>query len=310
VGGRKHLQAAAEREWARGHDGPFRGGTEGLRPEPEPEPGAPQPQPQRALTTETSPLSVVRRLFVRPPSSSSTRSLGDAGELEVLGQAALASLYTRGYCVVDGALEPAIAHCAGAEALVKEQHESGGFADAGLAGQDARVRDDRTVFLHPERGAVGSPLLVAATELMAAVHRDVATAVRLRYGASRPELQLATYSSSGARYARHRDGFPMGGGEEEEVSFKLTGQGPMWRRVTAILYLNGPWAEANGGSLRLYRPREFAKDEEEEEEEEENEEWEDVAPEGGRLVIFMAGAVEHEVLPTFAPRIALTAWFS
>ena len=34
----------------------------------------------------------------------------------------------------------------------------------------------------------------------------------------------------------------------------------------------------------------------------------DVAPLAGRLVLFLAGAVEHAVLPCQAERIALTAW--
>jgi SM-20-related protein len=34
----------------------------------------------------------------------------------------------------------------------------------------------------------------------------------------------------------------------------------------------------------------------------------DVAPLGGRLVLFLAGAVEHAVLPCSAERLALTAW--
>ncbi|CAL8460864.1 g395 [Coccomyxa elongata] len=34
----------------------------------------------------------------------------------------------------------------------------------------------------------------------------------------------------------------------------------------------------------------------------------DVAPVGGRLVLFLSGAVEHAVLPNLAQRIALTAW--
>lgn len=255
----------------------------------------------RAMSA-TSPLSVVRGLFTQPLRTAAAATAG--GELEVLSRTALDALYTRGYCVLDAALSPALAHCAGAEALAKERQQDGGFADAGLPGQDARVRDDRTVFLHPERGPVGSPLLVKSAALLAAVHRDIASVLRLRYGASRPELQLAVYRGSGARYERHRDGFPTGGGEEEELSFKLTGQGPMWRRVTAILYLNRPWTAANGGSLRLYRPCEP------EAEGDQVEAWEDVAPEGGRLVVFMAGAVEHEVMPAFAERVALTAWFS
>ena len=38
--------------------------------------------------------------------------------------------------------------------------------------------------------------------------------------------------------------------------------------------------------------------------------WRLQVPEGGRLVVFLAGVVEHEVMPAYAPRVALTAWFS
>ena len=87
----------------------------------------------------------------------------------------------------------------------------------------------------------------------------------------------------------------------------------MWRRVTSILYLNEqPWPLTQGGALRVYRPRSdgagVAGSAEQHQEGEGG--WVDVAPEGGRLVVFMAGAVEHEVLPAYAPRVALTAWFS
>lgn len=34
----------------------------------------------------------------------------------------------------------------------------------------------------------------------------------------------------------------------------------------------------------------------------------DVVPVAGRLVLFLSGAVEHAVLPSFAERIAVTCW--
>ena len=34
-----------------------------------------------------------------------------------------------------------------------------------------------------------------------------------------------------------------------------------------------------------------------------------VAPRAGRLVLFLSGAVDHAVLPCYAHRVALTAWF-
>ena len=64
---------------------------------------------------------------------------------------------------------------------------------------------------------------------------------------------------------------------------------------------------AGPGSIDGSQDAELAEAEQEAEQEEE---WQDVLPEGGRLVVFLAGAVEHEVLPAYAPRVALTAWFS
>jgi SM-20-related protein len=96
-------------------------------------------------------------------------------------------------------------------------------------------------------------------------------------GLGRFDLQLAWYPGDGALYARHVDAFP----------------GQSNRRVTAIYYLNPDWVPAHGGLLRLY-------------------------PEGGpveveptldRLVVFLSERIEHEVLPSHAPRLALTAWF-
>jgi hypothetical protein len=287
------------------------------------------------------PLAIVRRLFHRrpvpPPAASSPKPEEDEEPLTVLSPEHLSALYEDGFCVVDSALDPATAVAAGLEALDRESSTTGGFMQAGLAGHDAKVRDDRTLFLHPEQcqgdasgdqeaaakaaaAAAGAAALDRAVAVMGAVHRDVASAIRLKHGASRPELQLAVYRGApptprgttpgqGARYERHRDGFPSAGDEEDEAA----AEGPMWRRVTSILYLNEqPWPLTQGGALRVYRPRSddagVAGSVEQHQEGEGG--WVDVAPEGGRLVVFMAGAVEHEVLPAYAPRVALTAWFS
>lgn len=34
----------------------------------------------------------------------------------------------------------------------------------------------------------------------------------------------------------------------------------------------------------------------------------DVGPVSGRLVVFLSGAIDHAVLPSHQPRVALTAW--
>jgi SM-20-related protein len=98
-------------------------------------------------------------------------------------------------------------------------------------------------------------------------------------GLRRREIQVARYPGDGARYARHRDTFRDAAGPQ--------------RRVTAIVYLNAGWIPAHGGLLRLYLPGGPL----------------DVAPRLDRLVVFLSERVEHEVLPAYAPRWAVTAWF-
>ena len=68
------------------------------------------------------------------------------------------------------------------------------------------------------------------------------------------------------------------------------------RKLTAILYLNEDWdASRDGGCLRAYLPGRDG-------------EYRDIEPKGGRLLLFDSTAVEHEVLPTFRTRMALTLW--
>lgn len=90
------------------------------------------------------------------------------------------------------------------------------------------------------------------------------------------DLQLARYQP-GAKYVRHRDAFP---GDDN-------------RRITAIVYLNSTWQPAHGGQLRMHL-----------------EPIVDIEPRMDRLVVFRSELVEHEVLPAFAERWALTAWYS
>lgn len=95
-------------------------------------------------------------------------------------------------------------------------------------------------------------------------------------GLRRFELQLACYPGGGTGYQRHFDAFA---GRES-------------RRVTAIVYLNPAWTIADGGQLRLHGDPAI-----------------DLAPLLGRLVVFRSATLEHEVLPTWAPRLAITAWY-
>jgi [Skp1-protein]-hydroxyproline N-acetylglucosaminyltransferase len=70
------------------------------------------------------------------------------------------------------------------------------------------------------------------------------------------------------------------------------------RKLTAILYLNH---EPIGGELRVYNPILGSG---------QTNSYVDIKPAYGRLVIFRSESVEHEVLPSFSPRIAITIWAS
>lgn len=95
-------------------------------------------------------------------------------------------------------------------------------------------------------------------------------------GLQRFEVQLAHYAGRGEGYARHRDAF----------------DGPESRRLTAIVYLNVAWKHSHGGQLRLHGRSPV-----------------DIAPTLGRLVVFRSARVEHEVLASWASRLAATAWY-
>lgn len=68
------------------------------------------------------------------------------------------------------------------------------------------------------------------------------------------------------------------------------------REVTAIVYLNTGWgsAQQHGGYLRIHPPHGGPPT--------------DVAPVAGRLVLFQSRSVEHEVLPAWRTRWAVSAW--
>lgn len=97
-------------------------------------------------------------------------------------------------------------------------------------------------------------------------------------GLKRFDTQIALYSGDGAQYDRHRDAF----------------HGKSSRTLTAIYYPNIHWEPAHGGQLRVF----FSEDN-----------VEDIDPVADRLVVFLSEILDHQVLPTFAPRAALTAWF-
>ncbi|KAJ3307906.1 Egl nine 3 [Blyttiomyces sp. JEL0837] len=93
-------------------------------------------------------------------------------------------------------------------------------------------------------------------------------------------VQIGFYNKHGARYVKHRDCSPA----------------IPDRRITMILYLNEEWTKENGGELRLYPTNNMELSSI------------DIAPLSNRLLIFCS-ELEHEVLPSYSDRYALTMWF-
>jgi len=102
---------------------------------------------------------------------------------------------------------------------------------------------------------------------------------RLFLGLFEFEAHLGLYPPD-AFYVRHFDSF----------------RGAANRMVSLVLYLNPHWRSDDGGELVLYAPGggvEAAR----------------VEPRAGTLVLFMSEEIEHEVLPTRAPRASVAGWF-
>jgi SM-20-related protein len=137
---------------------------------------------------------------------------------------------------------------------------------------DPETRGDAIAWLAPgTAGPAVAGLFAAFGALREALNREA------YLGLARTEFQLARYPGGGAGYRRHRDAFP----------------GRSNRRVTALYYLNPAWRPEDGGQLRCHLDGGPL----------------DMAPVADRLVCFLSERVEHEVLPAFAPRLAVTAWF-
>lgn len=95
---------------------------------------------------------------------------------------------------------------------------------------------------------------------------------------SRSDAMLAVYPGNGSRFQAHVDNTSQDG-----------------RKLTVLTYLNLDWTPCCGGQLRLHFDRCPCKD---------------IFPIAGRLVLFYADQVKHEVRPTWnKARIAITVWY-
>lgn len=134
------------------------------------------------------------------------------------------------------------------------------------------TRNDRITWLDPENCSNNLQSVFEAFQALRLCLNET-----FYLGLQSFEVQLACYPGGGSRYARHLDAFP----------------GSVNRKVTSICYLNPEWRPEHGGMLRLYI----------------GDGVRDVEPRLDRLVVFLSDQVEHEVMPTFALRRAITAWY-
>ena len=93
----------------------------------------------------------------------------------------------------------------------------------------------------------------------------------------RSDAMLTVYPGEGARFANHVDNTTADG-----------------RRLTCVMYLNPGWTVEEGGAIRVQCY---------------SGERRDVYPLAGRLALFYSAEIQHEVLPTFGNRHAMTYWY-
>ncbi|OZJ02015.1 hypothetical protein BZG36_05202 [Bifiguratus adelaidae] len=265
------------------------------------------------LDSQEEALVIAQGLF----KEHSTGSLG-----ELLSDKHAQELYTRGWTVLDHGIDTGLVSGAfdSAMQLVKDnQLKPASELKMSEEGdedpyRDRKARDDLTVWLHPQ-GTASSSAVSASTGnvqslvdvLAGPLYNDISSIIHLSASPTSTEYQLAYYPPTNARYERHRDALPTNDPSDTDQ-----------RRVTCIAYLNQEWQAGMGGELVLYQKQsEFKVNDAPPDVEYIPPEAGDsqslgkfvVPPLGGRMVIFLSGVMDHEVLPSKGERFAITAWY-
>jgi len=157
------------------------------------------------------------------------------------------------------------------------QHQQAALTPAGVGRQgdfqrNQDIRGDAIQWLEPGDPAV-TEFLCWMDKLRLAINQ------RLFLGLFDYESHYAVYAP-GAFYQKHRDAF----------------RGKPGRKLSTVLYLNPGWDLMAGGELVLY-------------DEAGVDELIRIAPECGRLVIFLSEDFPHEVLPARQLRQSIAGWF-
>lgn len=205
---------------------------------------------------------------------------------EALLDTIAAALVEPGYILLQQALPPQLL------AQLLEYCNQCEFRPAGIGRQanfqlQASVRSDQIHWLVGEEGEeVEEGAAQYATRDFLDWMEAVRTGInrRLFLGLSDYESHFASYEA-GAFYQKHRDAFS---GQARS--------GQAERLVSTVLYLNEAWQQDDGGELVLYA-------------EDGLEVLQTIAPEFGRLVIFLSEKFPHEVLPARRERKSIAGWF-
>lgn len=183
------------------------------------------------------------------------------------------ALADNGFIILDAPLPEAITQ--GLLGLIAKREAN--FKRAGIGRNndyqlDNSVRGDAIQWLEPGEPAIDG-FLTEMDQLRLAMNE------RLFLGLFDYEAHFASYAP-GAFYKKHRDAF----------------RGNPGRKLSSVFYLNPQWNLAAGGELVLYDEageRELVR----------------VAPECGRLILFLSEDFPHEVLPATRARHSIAGWF-
>jgi SM-20-related protein len=221
------------------------------------------------LDKTENPLNLCQQLF-----KDSIQSI----PLEYLTREQVIALRNQGYIIIDGFLDKLNARKIFEETICREKR-----GDLTLAHQfnpedefrDLKARNDLTMFINKEKE---SPIFTPLFDNYKVLMNDLNAVMNLN---GFEEYQLAYYPpNENAHYERHRDGLPPIEGYEQG------------RKVTAICYIS---EKVNGGELKVFLPM--------------SDEFIVIHPVVGRLVLFLSGAIDHEVCPVLdLPRVAFTSW--